>query len=441
MSSVALPSDLVKPIVEHLCNDSMALRSTALVASDWLEPSRKHLFQRFTIPRNNDNEVDYPFAASRNVTNSARIATVRLVWLLVHPTLAAYVTEIQVYTKQMEGLMSTGPPGADTFYLLLKSMANRNPIFQNVQELRIVDEGRQVGYQMWLGALSDRFPHLQTLEVQLRSRMPGIINTKYTFGLRHLSISSSESSGVRYLLQTLVLGATRRTLEKVHISLRDDITSEGLCLSISLLGFFLHLKEAKVRIRLDKDVAIHFIENQDLQMSQHVFKLAEDTVKGLRLAPFAPKMGSHPTLPTLELSIVGNETCIPLLVFILHGAELPALRNLRIVIDVAPCVTLGDSPRAEFRPYAHTMNAHHNLTWARNDGQQIQGANPHPPILSRSLVQALEHFELVFSSPKDVHDVYIHDSAAFLALLEGSNVLENLDILRECSNGHVHLIN
>jgi hypothetical protein len=112
MSTVSLPTDLIAPIVKHLSADSATLRSTALVSSDWLEISRKQLFRRFTIPRNDDDDVDVneePFADVRSIIDATMIAEVRLVWLLLHPRFADYVTELEIHTKAFH--MRTGSPG------------------------------------------------------------------------------------------------------------------------------------------------------------------------------------------------------------------------------------------------------------------------------------------------------------------------------------------
>jgi hypothetical protein len=185
------------------------------------------------------------------------------------------------------------------------------PIFHNIQIVHMVNEGYRIGYQMWLHSLAQGFPHLQSLDIHIHPRMPVI---------RNLSIMCTEISGAQDLLQSLAMGNPRSTIETISFVLLNDVTTLGLCLTITSLSYFKNLREANVCITLDKHAKVSLVRNKGSQMSQHVYKLAQDTIEGVRRAPFADTPDAYGTLHTLTLTILGADTCVPLLIFLLYGA-------------------------------------------------------------------------------------------------------------------------
>jgi hypothetical protein len=447
MSTVSLPTDLITPIVKHLRADSATLRSTALVSSDWLEISRKQLFRRFTIPRNDDDDVDVneePFAELRSITNAAMIAGVRLVWLLLHPKFADYVTELEVHTKDMGGVhMTTGSPGLGTFLLLSGCMDLHESIFHNIQIIHMVDEGYRMGYQMWLHSLSQGFPHLQLLDIHIHPRMSVMIGGFYRFtGLRNLSIICTEISGAQDLLQSLAMGNPRSTIETISFVLLNDITALGLCLTITNLSYFKNLREANVCITLDKNAKVSLVRNKGSQMSQHVSKRARDTMKGVIRAPFADTPDAYGTLHTLTLTLLGDDTCVPLLIFLLYGARLSALRELTVFIDMTPCIAAGASSQVDFKPFSITKRNQNNAFRPGSTIKSKHGALPSTcqPILTPELVQTLKAIDLVFKAPIGVNDISVYDSSDFITLLAGSDAMNTVAMSHERLTGRVHLV-
>jgi hypothetical protein len=440
-SSVGSLPELIAPIVEHLRNDTATLHSTALVSSAWLDLSRKQLFRRFTIPRNDEgdtNEDEHPSAEPQTIMNAALLALPRLTWLVLHPAFAAYVTELEVHTKHMaESAATTGPPGLDTFMLLFSCIAPASasaislPIFPNVHTVRMVDEGYCTGYQTWLINLAPHLPRFRDLHVEIHPRTPVTVLAFFEFGVQHLSLMSRESSSAQSFMQCLVFGGFRakndNPLETIKLVLVDDITVSALIVTVACLSFFKRLREIDLTIRLDRNAKLGPNAYRDEQMAGKVFETARHIMRGARPSPFADlsaDKNDFDVLSTLSITVVGDETYVPLLQSLLYGATLPALRSLRIKIDLATCVAKDDPSRADFRPFLKDQVV--TISGSNQDGSNIR-----PLILSPDLVHALEHLDIIFCTPPGVDMVYIHDSTIFLALLGG---IREMDACQSQSN-------
>jgi hypothetical protein len=246
--------ELIAPILGHLRNDTCTLRSTALVSSIWIKPSREYLFRCFTIPSSQNDDVDPELYKP---TNAALLATSRLVWLILHPKFATYITELEVHTRIMGAHFSIGSPASSTFMLLMNCVvATKGRIFPNLQVLRVIDEGNRTGYQPWLFDLVSHLPLLRALDLQIHSRMTTQFFSIHSFpiiNVRELFVMSRDSSSTQTFLMMLGLKQKdKNPVEVIVLTFVHDITDPGLIHSVSHLAFFGRLKEAHLLIRLDR---------------------------------------------------------------------------------------------------------------------------------------------------------------------------------------------
>jgi hypothetical protein len=177
-------------------------------------------------------------------------------------------------------------------------------------------------------------------------------------------------------------------------------------------------------------------------MSQHVSKRAQDTIEGARRAPFVDTPDAYGTLHKLTLILLGDDACVPLLIFLLYGAWLSALRELRVIIDMTPCIAAGSSSQIDFKPLSITKRNQNN---ASRPGSTIKSKHDTlpstcQPILMPELVQTLKAIDLVFKAPIGVNDVCVYDSSDFITLLVGSDAMSTVAMSHERLTGRVHLV-
>jgi hypothetical protein len=165
-------------------------------------------------------------------------------------------------------------------------------------------------------------------------------------------------------------------------------------------------------------------------------------MKGIIQAPFADTPDAYGTLHTLTLTILRDDTCVPLLIFLLYGARLSALRELTVFIDMTPCIVAGESSQVDFKPFSVTKRNQNN---AFRPGSTIKSKHDTlpstcQPILMPELVQTLKAIDLVFKAPIGVNDVCVYDSSDFITLLVGSDAMHAVAMSHERLTGRVHLV-